>query len=140
MVEALTAAEAWRAKPKRRLIQKHKVSEINGALAPMTAPPALLLPNTEYAVSVEWEWATCNTDGSDANTWNAALTQTFRFRTDNQPLAPRVITSPGDPQAQAKTMPVRLDPWVITTDPDEGERFYFLRPADSRSSSPSIIC
>ena len=22
-------------------------------------------------------------------------------------------------------MPVRLDPWVLSTDPDEGDRFYF---------------
>ncbi|KAA1176986.1 hypothetical protein FP026_25830 [Rhizobium tropici] len=124
VIETLTAAEVAR-ETDETLIQNHKKSEINGALAPMTAPPALLLPNTEYAVSVEWEWATCNADGSDANTWNAAPTQTFRFRTDNQPLAPRVIASPGDRQDQAKTMPVRLDPWVITTDPDEGERFYF---------------
>ena len=120
VVETLTAAEVERHHVESEM-QLHLQSELNGALTAAPDPPALLLPDKEYGLTVEWQFATCKEDGSDVGTWQDR-SQTFRFRTDDQPLRPRTIEPPG---GQPQTMPVRLDPWVLTTDPDEGDRFYF---------------
>ena len=121
IVETLTAAEVERHHVQSSM-HSHMLDEINGGLKAAPGPPALMLPSTEYALTVDWEFATCKEDGSDVGTYTER-TQIFRFRTDDRPLAPRSITPPGGGQPQV--MPVRLDPWVLTTDPDEGERFYF---------------
>lgn len=123
VIETLSAAEVEREDIETQ-IKTHQQSEVNGALGEMTLPPALLKPSTEYKVTVEWEYAVCEADGAVKDEdWKAGIAQPFRFLTDSQPLAPRQLEAPGE--AAARTMPVRLDPWVLTTAPDEGERFYF---------------
>jgi hypothetical protein len=130
VVETQGAAEVRRHDEESR-IADFGIKTVNGALAGMKSPPALLTPNTEYTVRVDWEWAVCDQKGvvpkeHDPGTWKAK-SQEFRFRTDDRPLKPRTVTSSagaGQPET-AKTMPVRLDPWVLVTDPDEGTRFFF---------------
>lgn len=123
VIEALSAAEVEREDIETQ-IKTHQQSEVNGALSEMSQPPALLTPATEYKLTVEWDYAVCEADGAVADeNWKPGIAQAFRFRTDSQPLAPRQLKAPGE--GAAKTMPIRLDPWVLTTAPDEGERFYF---------------
>jgi hypothetical protein len=131
VVETLSAAEVRRRDEEER-IAKYDVQTINGALAGLPDPPALMKPNTVYTVRVEWEWAKADAHGSvpkeaDAGTWHAGTPQEFKFHTDNQPLKPaKVKSSSGEGQPdKTLTMPVRLDPWVLTTDPDEGTAFFF---------------
>lgn len=134
VVETQAAAEVERYHTEST-IKSHKVETLNGALKGLHDPPALLLPSSTYTVHVDYEWATCDKDGSAVGAWTAE-SQDFQFRTDNQPLAPNTVVPPdGDtPSAPGSyapgsprpaTMPVRLDPWVMLTDPDEGEHFYF---------------
>jgi hypothetical protein len=120
VVETLTAAEVERHSTESEM-KSTKATAINGALEGMQDPPALLLPGTEYTVLVDYEWATCDADGSSVGTWTAH-SQEFTFRTDDAPLAPATVTPPEGP---ATVMPVRLDPWVLLTDPEEGEQFFF---------------
>jgi hypothetical protein len=120
VVETLTAAEVERHSIESE-IKSTKVTAINNALEGIQDPQALLLPGTEYTVRVDYEWATCDADGSNVGTWTAH-SQGFTFRTDDVPLAPTTVTPPEGP---ATVMPVRLDPWVLLTDPDEGEHFFF---------------
>jgi hypothetical protein len=121
LVETLATAEIVR-HDSESLIKQHQQSEINGGLTAMAAPPALLLPDTEYAVTVDWDYAICDANGGGNLQWEDKV-QTYRFRTDRVPLAPRVVRPPGE--EADKTLPTRLDPWVLTTDPEEGEHFYF---------------
>lgn len=121
IVEFTSAAEVERTDIETT-IKTHERSAINGALSANPNPPALLLANTEYTVTVAWEYAPCDEGGANVKAWNTQ-SQSFRFRTDAKPLAPRVLTSPGE--QNPRTMPVRLDPWVLSTDPADGERFYF---------------
>ncbi|WP_412066278.1 cadherin-like beta sandwich domain-containing protein [Rhizobium sp. SYY.PMSO] len=123
LIETLATAELVR-HDSETLIKNHQQSEINGGLTAMAAPPALLLPDTEYAVRIDWEYATCDANGGGQLDWKQR-DQTYRFRTDRVPLAPRVVRPPGEDEQGEKTLPSRLDPWVLTTDPDEGENFYF---------------
>jgi hypothetical protein len=135
VVETLSAAEVKRHDEEEE-ISKHDVKTINGALKGLHDPPALLLPEIEYVVNVDWEWAVCEADGTvtnenDPGTWTTA-SQEFRFRTDDVPLKPRTVkASPGEaspgvdfPEASMK-MPVKLDSWTLITNPDEGDKFYF---------------
>lgn len=123
IVDTLSMAEVRR-EEHETTVKKDTVSVVNGALAEMPAPPALLRPTSEYAVTVAWEYALTDPDGALAQpeTWTAGTAQKFRFRTDGEPLKPREI-APGD--GPAVPMPVRLDPWILTSDPDEGDRFRF---------------
>ncbi|WP_428411628.1 hypothetical protein [Pararhizobium sp.] len=121
LIETLATAEIVR-HDSETLIKDHQQSEINGGLTAMAAPPALLRPDTEYAVTIDWDYAVCDANGGGNLDWKPDG-QTYRFRTDRVPLAPRVVRPPGE-EAE-KTLPTRLDPWVLTTDPDEGEHFYF---------------
>lgn len=131
VVEMLSAAEVAR-RDADQSFSKHQVDVINGALQGMnTEAPALLLPQTDYEVAVAWEWAVCDENGhiADENapgTWKDGAAS-FAFRTDDAPLKPRtVVAAAGENKAPASmTMPVRLDPWVLASDPDEGEKFYF---------------
>jgi hypothetical protein len=126
-VETLSAAEVLRESQEQK-IASQEVQTINGALAPAPNPPALLLPNTDYVVNVDWEWAVADENGAvaDGATWTPS-SQPFHFHTDTAPLQPPTVkASPGAGHPEATmTMPVRLDPWVLLTDPDEGERFFF---------------
>lgn len=123
VVETLTAAEVDR-HDFDVSVKKHLVETLNGALEGMQDPPALLRPDTTYQVAVTYEWTTCNADGGGVNDggWTED-SQTFAFRTDGKPLKPLTTTPPGS--TKQVEMPVRLDPWVVLTDPDEGEHFYF---------------
>lgn len=126
VVDTLSVAELGRADTEQQ-IRDTEIDTINGALAPLQNPPALLKPNTKYTVAVEWEWATCDAQGTGVGTWTAGTTQQFAFHTDDQPLKPREITSSsgaGQP-ATAKTMPVRLDGWILVTDPHEDTKHFF---------------
>jgi large repetitive protein len=122
VIETIAAAEVAR-EQHDTLVKDSTLTVIDGALADPADPPALLLPGTDYTVAVSWEWATCDDNGVVAAgaTWTPA-TQPFQFRTDTAPLAPRSVQV-GD--APAQTMPVRLDPWVLLTDPADGDHFVF---------------
>jgi hypothetical protein len=123
VVETLTAAEVER-HDFDTSVKHHLLETLNGALEGMPNPPALLRPDTTYQVAVAYEWTTCNADGGGVKDdgWQEE-TQTFAFRTDDRPLKPRTTKPPGT--TKEVEMPVRLDPWVILTDPDEGEHFFF---------------
>ena len=123
VVETLTAAEVERHQSDI-LVKDSKITEINGALDGLPDPPALLLPDTDYTVSVDWEWTTCDANGAvtQPEAWTAATRQTFHFRTDTAPLASTSVTAPGGPTT---TMPTRLDPWILLSDPAEGDHFRF---------------
>jgi hypothetical protein len=125
VVDTLTAAEVRREQTETT-VKKDTVTTVNGALSAMPKPPALLHPNSGYTVTINWDYAVTDKDGKaplDAD-WKAGDAQAFRFRTDAEPLKPREIAPADGP---AVPMPVRLDPWVLTSDPDEGERFRFHR-------------
>ncbi|MEU6076034.1 hypothetical protein [Micromonospora sp. NPDC047074] len=123
IVDTLTAAEVRREEMATK-VKQDTVTVVNGALEEMPDPPALLRPNSEYAVTVAWEYALTDADGTPKapQTWTAGTAQKFRFRTDGEPLKPREIAPADGP---AVPMPVRLDPWILTSDPDEGDRFRF---------------
>lgn len=122
IVETLTAAEVVR-HHSDVFVKDSEITEINGALKGMPNPPALLLPGTDYAVHLDWEWTTCDATGvvTTPEVWSAE-SQDFHFRTDSAPLAPATVKAPGGAES---VMPVRLDPWVMLTDPDDGDRFRF---------------
>jgi hypothetical protein len=122
VMETVSAAEVARA-DHDELVQDSKVTVIDGALSDPANPPALLLPNTEYTLHVAWEWTVCDDHGTVASdaTWTPG-SQDFHFRTDGAPLAPRTVQVPDGP---TQVMPVRLDPWVLLTDPAGSEPFYF---------------
>ncbi|OCB55639.1 hypothetical protein A5722_16965 [Mycobacterium vulneris] len=122
VVETLAAAELAREQHDNQ-VKDSKITVIDGALADPTNPPALMVPNTDYTVAVSWEWTTCDQNGvvADNATWTPSP-QSFHFRTDNTPLAPATVKA-GDTPAQV--MPVRLDPWVLLTDPFDGDHFFF---------------
>jgi hypothetical protein len=128
VIETLTAAEFER-EQHDSLVKDSKISAIDGALKGIQDPPALLKPNLDYTVRIDWEWTTCDEHGTVASTavWKAGpdpggAGQNFHFRTDGAPLSPRTVQSPGGP---AQVMPVRLDPWVSLSDPAGGDHFYF---------------
>ncbi|WP_211231849.1 hypothetical protein [Amycolatopsis balhimycina] len=123
VVETLAAAEVAR-EQHDTLVKDGKITVIDGALADPANQPALLLPNTDYTVGVTWEWTTCDEHGTvpGTATWTAGTAQNFHFRTDGAPLAPRTVQIANGP---AQVMPVRLDPWVLLTDPFDGDRFFF---------------
>ncbi len=122
VVETLSAAEVAR-QDYDTLVKDSKTTVIDGALGDPANPPALLLPNTDYSVHVAWEWTTCDESGAVANnaTWTAGG-QDYHFRTDGAPLAPRTVQVADGP---AQVMPVRLDPWVLLTDPAGSDHFFF---------------
>ncbi|ANP51088.1 hypothetical protein J2Z21_009671 [Streptomyces griseochromogenes] len=124
IVETLTAAEVVREETDT-LIRNSKITTVNGALKGMPDPPALLQPGTQYTLHVDWEWTTCDAAGAVADdaVWTAGTGQDFHFLTDTEPLRPSTVTKPDD--GKTVTMPTRLDPWVLLTDPDEGEHFRF---------------
>ena len=124
VVETLTAAEVARS-DHDSLVQSGQTTVVDGALADPANPPALLLPNAEYTLHVAWEWTTCDEQGTVASTatWTPGDGQDFHFRTDAAPLAPRTVEVPDGP---TQVMPVRLDPWVLLTDPAGSEHFYFF--------------
>ena len=123
VVETLAAAEVGR-EQHDTLVKNSKITVIDGALADPADQPALLLPNTEYTVAVAWQWTTCDENGNvpSTATWTTAAAQSFHFRTDNAPLAPRTLQVANGP---AQVMPVRLDPWVLLTDPFDNDHFFF---------------
>jgi len=123
VAQTLTAAEVER-EQHDTLVKDSKITVVDGALGDIASPPALLKPGTAYTVHVAWEWTTCDETGNvpSTSTWTADPGQDFHFRTDNAPLAPRTVQVPSGP---AQVMPVRLDPWVLLTDPAEAEHFYF---------------
>jgi hypothetical protein len=125
VVETMTAAEVER-QDIETSISSHKVDELNGALTGIQNPPALLLPAKEYTLQVDWEYATCDAGGSNVGAWTGE-SQAFTFRTDNKPLAPRPLATPDGEGPQQ--LPVRLDPWIMLTDPDDGDHFRFHGPS-----------
>lgn len=122
IVETLTVAEVERHDRESESKQSWQ-NEVNGGLNPMPNPPALLTADTEYRVSIEWDYANCDANGGGNLAWTPGPAQVFRFRTDREPLASRQLQIPGE--NLPKDMPSRLDPWVLATDPGEGERFRF---------------
>jgi large repetitive protein len=123
VVETLAAAEVAR-EQHDTTVKDSKITVVDGALADPASQPALLLPNTDYTVGVTWEWTTCDEHGTIPSTaaWTAGQPQNFHFRTDDAPLAPRTVQVADTP---AQVMPVRLDPWVLLTDPFDGDPFFF---------------
>jgi len=89
VIETLSAAEVER-EQHDTLVKDSKITVIDGALADIANPPALLLPNTDYTLHVAWEWTICGEDGSVSSgaTWTPGGGQDFHFRTDGAPLAP----------------------------------------------------
>lgn len=93
--------------------QKKKQGVLETALGPESADQALLLPDTVYGVTVTWDASRERrpqgkppTDKKDVS----GKTQTFWFKTDSE--APR-----------------RLDPWMLCSVPEEGEKHYFTSEA-----------
>ena len=85
VIETLSVAEVEREDIETK-IKTHAQSEVNGALGDMANPPALLLPSTEYKVTVDWEYSPCNKDGAfdaDQEDWKAGL----RSRSASGPIA-----------------------------------------------------
>ena len=122
VVETLAAAEVAR-QDHDTLVRDSQTTVIEGALGEPANPPALLLPNIDYSVHVAWEWTTCDESGTVADnaTWTPSR-QDFHFRTDGSPLAPRTVQVADGP---AQVMPVRLDPWVLLTEPAGSDHFFF---------------
>jgi len=122
VVETLNAAEIAR-EDHDTLVKDGKTTVIDGALADPANPPALLLPNTDYTVHLGWEWTTSDENGAVASTatWTSGG-QDYHFRTDGVPLAPRTVQVADGP---AQVMPVRLDPWIVLTDPAGSDHFFF---------------
>jgi hypothetical protein len=122
IVETISAAEVART-DHDTLVKDSQTTVVDGALADPAGPPALLLPNRAYTVHVAWEWTTSDESGAVADdaAWTSGA-QDFGFRTDAVPLAPSTLQVAG---GAAQVMPVRLDPWVLLTDPAGGDRFFF---------------
>ena len=89
--------------------QKKKQGVLETALGPESADNALLLPNTTYSVRVKWDASRERRPAGEPATDHkdvADREQTFWFKTDTE--APR-----------------RLDPWMLCSIPEEGEKHYF---------------
>jgi hypothetical protein len=111
-IEALRLAELLRF-DYDTLEQSKKQGVLETALGPESADHALLLPNTVYGVSVTWDASRERrpqgkppADKKDVS----GKKQTFWFKTDSE--APR-----------------RLDPWMLCSAPEDGEKHYFTTEA-----------
>jgi hypothetical protein len=83
------------------------------------SPVRLLAKDTSYTITVDYDVTTTEKDGSTNNYPND--TQAFQFKTDNKP-------------------PARLDPWVLCSFPDQGDKFVFYKdPVDIIFNDNSII-
>ncbi len=95
---------------------------LTNAIGPASSANSLLVPNSLYRIVVDWSGAR-RRDGEVRGTVAAPITQTFWFATD------RIDPDPADATklifASKPTLPVRLDPWVLITIPEDGEKGYY---------------
>ena len=114
--------QTQRDKDKERLVK---------ATGPDASNYALLKANSRYRVVIDW-YADRKRDGETRGSAAAPVTQTFWFRTDRIDVHPNDATDRifndrlGDPVADQPT-PVRLDPWVMMSLPEDNELSTFGR-------------
>lgn len=125
-------------------IQKGKLETLVGFLDG-GKPVPLLEPSTTYTITAKYDARVFDADNNEEV--REARVQSFRFRTAGpdkplfplQPL-PASAPNPTKPKAPALPKPERLDPWVLGTAPDIGERFCFYKdPVRIVFNSASII-
>jgi hypothetical protein len=92
--------------------RESQISAVDGALHSDESLRALLRPDSFYITTIRYDAADAeaNSEGQP-DTRNARIEsriQQFRFKTK-------------------ATVPARLDPWILTTDPAPGQNFFFFR-------------
>jgi large repetitive protein len=98
-LEALRFAEMRRADWDDVEVKKEQAA-VTKVLGPAGTNDAFLVPNSLYKVTTSWSGKRKSDNGSNSGT------QSFWFKTDTQP-------------------PTRLDPWMLMTDPYDGEACVF---------------
>ncbi len=117
-VEALMCAEIRRHDEDSHTQQLDQTS-LEAALGTASSNVALLTPNTTYEVRVNWTATASNAEGDTVN--QDPTPESFWFRT-------------------AAESPARLDPWILTTLPYEGERHVFgLEPLHLAFATNDVI-
>jgi hypothetical protein len=92
--------------------QEKKQGVLETALGPESADHALLLPETVYGAQVQWDASRERRPAGGSPTDHESVTgqtRTFWFKTDKF-----------DPEA-----PIRLDPWMLCSTPEDKEDHYF---------------
>jgi large repetitive protein len=108
-------------------------TQLTNAVGPASTTHSLLKADSRYRLTVEW-YADRQGEAGSRGTAGAPVVQSFWFRTDT--IETRTLPGPsgaGDPPRPQglvftdtpEVLPVRLDPWVMVTLPDEGEKGYF---------------
>jgi len=100
------------------IIQQSTIQQIQTYLDGGTPVP-LLEKGTEYTITANYDVTVTEEDAS-TNDFNG-VTQAFKFKTDTQ-------------------IPKKLDPWVLTTSPDQNDKFFFYEdPVDVIFNDRSLI-
>jgi hypothetical protein len=108
-------------------------TQLTNAVGPASTNHSLLKANSRYRLTVEW-YADRQGEPTPRGSASSPVRQSFWFRTDT--IETRTlpgVAKPGDPPKPEglvftdtpEVVPVRLDPWVMVTLPDEGETGYF---------------
>jgi hypothetical protein len=108
-------------------------TQLTNAVGPASTNHSLLKANSRYRLTVEW-YADRQGEPTPRGSAGSPVVQSFWFRTDT--IETRTlpgVPKPGDPPKPQglvftdtpEVVPVRLDPWVMVTLPDEGEKGYF---------------
>ena len=123
-VALTSAAEVARADWDQTQVQADRTT-VTQATAPASTDYALLHPNSRYRIVVDW-FADREGDSTPLGSAASPQRQTFWFRTDT------IAASPTDPTDLVFTdtpdaVPVRLDPWIMMTIPDDEETGWFGR-------------
>ncbi len=101
-------------------------TRLTKAVGPDSTTNALLMPDSRYRVVVDW-YADRLGDGETEGSAGTPISQTFWFRTD------KIVAGPTDPMLDGALVfndtpaptPVRLDPWVMLTMPEDNEIDWF---------------
>lgn len=111
-------------------------TQLTNAVGPAASDNSLLKANSRYRITVEWSAQRAGDGRLRPATAGQTETQVFWFRTDTvaddpndptlggtdpNPMPSLIFTDTPDPT------PVRLDPWVMVTLPDDGETGFFGR-------------
>ena len=116
-VQACSQAEQDRSQLGQQ-VQISQVSTLEGYLDGGTPVP-LLIPNTQYTITVEYDVTTNETDGSQGH-FNGTQ-QGFTFQTDSAP-------------------PPKLDPWVLSSTPaNQEENFFYQDPVTIAFNDQEVI-